>query len=83
MLFAGSLGAQAAGSTISGTDAKTGRLLRQMDSDMNGTVSKDEFLQFMGRTFDRLDTNRNGKLERGELRPLSGGRWDRIRPFVR
>jgi len=77
------LGAKAAGSTISGTDAKSGRLLRQMDRDMSGTVSKDEFLQFMGRTFHRLDTNRNGKLERNELLPLIGGRWDRIHAPLR
>jgi len=58
----------------------TGHLLRQMDTDRNGTVSKDEFQNFMVRTgrtsptFERLDTNHNGKLERKELRPLIGGR---------
>jgi Ca2+-binding EF-hand superfamily protein len=71
ILFTGLLSAQSAGSQSS-------HWLRQMDRDRNGTVSKVEFLQFMGRTFDRLDTNRTGKLERNELRPLIGGRWDRI-----
>ncbi len=72
IFFAGPLSAQAAGSTFHGD----GYLLRQMDTDKNGVVSKKEFMQFMSRTFHRLDTNRNGSLERNELRPLSGGKWN-------
>jgi Ca2+-binding EF-hand superfamily protein len=53
------------------TDADVQKLLRQMDTDKNGTVTKDEFLQFMSQTFDRLDANKSGRLERGELRRLS------------
>jgi Ca2+-binding EF-hand superfamily protein len=71
VLFAGS--AQAAGSQ-SGHSSQTQSLLRQMDTDRNGTVSRTEFLHFMGRRFNRLDVNRNGKLEIKELRPLTGGR---------
>jgi len=78
-LFAGPLGAQAAGSTVHGS----GYLLNQMDRDMNGTVSKEEFLDYMGRTFERLDTNHSGKLGPGELRPLVGAKWNRIHPAVR
>ena len=82
--FAGSVSVQAAGSQ-SGHWSQSGLLLRQMDTDRNGTVSKQEFLQFMSRTFtrngrtvsfNRLDINRNGKLERNELRPLIAGRWN-------
>jgi Ca2+-binding EF-hand superfamily protein len=72
-LFAGPLSAQAAGSQ-SGHWSSSGNLLRQMDRDKNGTVSKAEFLQFMSQKFNRLDTNRNGKLEPNELRPLIRGR---------
>ena len=81
ILFAGSLSVKAAGSTMYGA----GHLLRQMDTDRNGTVSKEEYEHFMvrtgqtGPTFERLDTNRNGKLERNELRPLIGGRWARAK----
>ena len=73
VLFAGSLSARAAGSQ-SGHWSQSGRLLRQMDRDKNGTVSKAEFLQFMSRKFNRLDTNRNGTLDRNELQPLIRGR---------
>jgi hypothetical protein len=57
-----------------GVSIKPLSLLRQMDTNRNGTVSKREFLQFMSRKFNRLDTNRNGKLERSELGPLIRGR---------
>ncbi len=43
------------------------QLLRMMDSDKNGSVSKDEFLQYMSQTFNRLDVNRSRGLERNEL----------------
>ena len=43
------------------------QLLRLMDKDKNGAVSKDEFLQYMSRTFDRRDVNKSGQLERGEM----------------
>jgi len=59
------------------TVAEARRLLRVVDKDMNGTVSRDEFLQFMGRTFDRLDTNHNGELEARELRAIMSNSWDR------
>jgi Ca2+-binding EF-hand superfamily protein len=41
-------------------------LLRLMDKDRNGSVSKDEFMQFMSQTFDRLDVNKSGELESKE-----------------
>jgi len=59
------------------TVAEARRLLRVVDKDMNGTVSRDEFLQFMGQAFDRLDTNRNGQLESNELRAIMNNSWDR------
>ena len=53
------------------------QLLRMMDKDKNGTVSKEEFLQYMGQTFDALDINQNQQLEASELRPLASGAWNR------
>lgn len=51
------------------------QLVRMMDRDQNGVVSRDEFMQFMGETFDRLDINKSGQLESNELRPLVSGGW--------
>jgi Ca2+-binding EF-hand superfamily protein len=42
------------------------QLIRLMDTDMNGRVSKQEFLGFMSQMFDRADVNKSEKLERGE-----------------
>jgi Ca2+-binding EF-hand superfamily protein len=47
-------------------NADARRLLRMMDADKNGRVSKDEFLQFISRTFDRLDLNKSDQLEGNE-----------------
>jgi Ca2+-binding EF-hand superfamily protein len=53
----------------------TRQLLRLMDRDQNGVVTKDEFMSFMSQTFDRLDKNKNGQLEEHELRPLTRPDW--------
>ena len=47
--------------------AKVAHLIRLMDADKNGVVSKDEFMTFMSKEFDRLDANRNGALSAKEL----------------
>jgi hypothetical protein len=52
-------------------------LMRMIDRDQNGAVSKDEFLQYMGQVYDRLDVNRSGQLEPGEVRPLASSNWVR------
>ncbi len=59
--FAASKRALAAG------EESTRRLIRLMDKDKNGVVSKEEFLEFMSKEFDRLDVNRNEQLERREM----------------
>jgi Ca2+-binding EF-hand superfamily protein len=56
-------------------DKEVRTLIQMMDKDKNGTVSKDEFLQFMGREFDRLDVDKSGTLERKELRPIRNPSW--------
>jgi len=61
--------------TVAVADSGVRQVLRLMDKDMNGTVSKDEFIRFMLQRFDRLDINRNGRLERNELRPMNIPNW--------
>jgi Ca2+-binding EF-hand superfamily protein len=56
-------------------DRETKTLMQMMDKDKNGSVSKDEFLQFMGREFDRLDSDKSGTLEHKEMRPLRNPSW--------
>jgi Ca2+-binding EF-hand superfamily protein len=51
------------------------QLLKLVDQDKNGTVSKDEFMQYMSEMFDRLDVDRSGQLERNELRRTSEPDW--------
>jgi len=57
--------------TKAASEADVQQLLRMMDADKNGTVTKDEFLQFMSQTFSRLDADKNERLDRQELRRLS------------
>jgi Ca2+-binding EF-hand superfamily protein len=51
-------------------DTSIRRLLREMDRDKNGTVSKSEFLRHFSERFDRLDVNRDRRLQADELRPM-------------
>jgi hypothetical protein len=46
-------------------------LLRLMDRDKNGTVSKEEYMQFMSQTYDSLDSEKTGQLASRHLQPLS------------
>jgi Ca2+-binding EF-hand superfamily protein len=61
--------------TNAAASADIRRLVRLMDADQNGNVSKDEFIQFISATFDRLDVNKSGTLEREELRQLNDPNW--------
>jgi hypothetical protein len=56
------------------------QLMQLMDKDNDGTVSKEEFMDFMSQTFDRLDVNHGGQLEREELRRLARPDWMTGRP---
>jgi EF-hand domain pair len=46
---------------------ETRQLLRLMDTDQNGQVSKAEFMRFMEAEFDRLDVDHSGELSVQEL----------------
>ena len=57
-------------------ERRVAELLRMMDQDQNGRVSKEEFMNFMSAEFDRLDRDRSGELTPNELSRLpyiSGG----------
>jgi hypothetical protein len=53
--------------TVATAERDVKQLVRLMDKDQNGVVSKEEFMEFMGRTFDRIDVDKNGTLEPKEL----------------
>jgi len=53
---------------------ETKDLLRLMDKDKNGKVSKKEFMEFMEAEFDRLDTNHDGELDVKELSQIRVGK---------
>src|SRR5215471_11310712 len=61
------------------TDASVRRLLRLMDKDKNGTVSKNEFMNYFSERFDRLDVAHNRRGMQSELRPMLIPNWA-IRP---
>ena len=42
-------------------------LMRLMDKDQNGQISREEFMQFMAAEFDRLDRDRSGQLSGEEF----------------
>jgi hypothetical protein len=54
----------------------TTQLLRLMDTDKDGKVSKQEFMGFMSAEFERLDVNKDGELDVKELVGL------RVRPVL-
>ena len=43
------------------------QLLLLMDTDKNGKISKQEWMNFMSTEFDRLDTDKSGELDPKEL----------------
>ncbi len=48
-------------------NSQVAELIRLMDKDKNGVVSKAEFMSFMSMEFDRLDADRGGSLSTAEL----------------
>ena len=53
-------------------------MLKLMDTDANGKVSREEFMAYMSKQFDALDVNKDGELDVKELTgmrfaPKAGG----------
>jgi Ca2+-binding EF-hand superfamily protein len=71
MLIAGGVAATSAFATserfLTAGEKRVEQLLRLMDKDRNGRVSKEEFMQFMEAEFDRIDADKNGELTTKEL----------------
>jgi hypothetical protein len=61
-------------SKVARGEAEVKQLLKLMDTDQSGKVSKEEFMRFMAAEFDRLDVNKDGELDVQELTRL------RVRP---
>lgn len=52
---------------VAAGEGQTRELLRLMDTDKNGRVSRQEFMRFMEAEFDRLDVDHSGELTVKEL----------------
>jgi hypothetical protein len=52
-------------------EAQVKELLLLMDTDKNGKISKQEYMNFMEAEFDRLDKNKSGDLDIKELKRSS------------
>ena len=52
---------------VAAGEADAKKLLLLMDTDKNGKVSKQEFMNFMEAEFNRLDKNKDGELDVKEL----------------
>jgi Ca2+-binding EF-hand superfamily protein len=50
-----------------------------MDTDMNGKISKKEYMDFMEKEFDRLDKDKSGELD---VKELAQSQIRSSRPFV-
>lgn len=48
-------------------EAQVKQLLLLMDTDKNGKISKQEYMNFMEAEFDRLDKDKSGELDPNEL----------------
>ena len=49
-------------------DNEVRQLLLLMDTDQNGKISKEEWMNYMSAEFDKLDTDKSGELDAKELR---------------
>lgn len=67
LAVAASISLAQAKSHLAAENAHVKALLRLMDADQNGRVSKEEFMQFMSAEFDRIDADRSGELTHEEL----------------
>jgi Ca2+-binding EF-hand superfamily protein len=63
-------GTNASGQKTSGNQSGTKLWLTAMDTDKDGTVSKEEFTTYMQAQFDKADSDNDGTLDRNELEHL-------------
>jgi hypothetical protein len=61
--------------TAATAESDVRQLIYLMDKNKDGVVSKDEFMQFMGKAFDRMDVDKSGALEQKEMRQMMNRRW--------
>jgi len=52
---------------VAAGEAQAREMLKLMDADKNGKVSRQEFMRYMEAEFDRLDVDHNGELTVQEL----------------
>jgi hypothetical protein len=60
----------ASGQKAPGSSSGAKLWLTAMDTDQDGTVSKQEFTSYMEAQFDKADTDHDGTLDRNELEQL-------------
>jgi hypothetical protein len=65
-----SVGQQSPAAAVQQGESSAVELLRLMDRDRNGKVSRAEFMRFMSAEFNRLDVNKDGQLDVNELTQL-------------
>jgi uncharacterized low-complexity protein len=49
-------------------------MMKKMDADKDGTISKDEFMQHHEKKFDKKDKNSDGKLTEDEMKMMKEGK---------
>jgi Ca2+-binding EF-hand superfamily protein len=57
----------ASGQKTSGSPSGAKLWFSAMDTDHDGTVSKQEFMDYMGAQFDKADADHDGTLDRNEM----------------
>jgi len=70
MMASPSVAQQGVASAQQQGDSEAKELLKLMDRDRNGKVSRAEFMRFMSAEFNRLDVNKDGELDVNELTQL-------------
>ncbi len=73
-LAVGSLSAEAL-AVANRSSTATRQLATLMHKEINAVVSRDEFVQYMGTTYDRIDSGGQGQLTVAQLAPVTSSDW--------